>query len=68
MIRSSAKNHAYVAVVVDPTDYEAIMEELEANDRTLSLQTRQRLAVKAFTHTAQYDTAISGYLSSVLKG
>jgi len=62
MIRSAAKNHAFVTVVVDPTDYEAVTSELEANDNSVSAETRQRLAKKAFSHTGCYDAAIAGYL------
>jgi len=64
MIRSAAKNLASVAVVVDPSDYKAILDEMSANDGCLSYGTRACLATKAFTHTAEYDTMISGYLRS----
>ena len=64
MLRASAKNHHHVAVVVDPNDYPALIEELYANDATLSEDSRYSLAVKAFEHTAHYDAAISNYLSS----
>ncbi len=61
MIRSAAKNHAYVGVVCDPTDYQAIVTELrEAGG--LCAATRRRLALKAFQHTASYDAAISQWL------
>ncbi|MBD3243338.1 MAG: hypothetical protein GF331_22300 [Chitinivibrionales bacterium] len=63
MVRSAAKNHQYVAVVVDPADYEILLTEI-AEQEGISLATRRRLAVKAFRHTAQYDTAIDAYLSS----
>jgi phosphoribosylaminoimidazolecarboxamide formyltransferase/IMP cyclohydrolase len=61
MIRSAAKNHAYVGVVCDPADYEAIVAELR-EDGGLAATTRRRLARKAFGHTARYDTAISQWL------
>jgi phosphoribosylaminoimidazolecarboxamide formyltransferase/IMP cyclohydrolase len=61
MIRSAAKNHAYVGVVCDPTDYRAIVNELRS-ESGLSAATRRRLALKAFQHTAGYDTAISRWL------
>jgi phosphoribosylaminoimidazolecarboxamide formyltransferase/IMP cyclohydrolase len=64
MVRSAAKNHARVAVVCDPTDYEAVLGEIEGAGE-VSLSTRKRLAAKAFAHTAAYDGAISGYLSSL---
>jgi len=61
MIRSSAKNHERVAVLVDPTDYEPVLEEIEA-DGEVSAATRFRLARKAFAHTAAYDGAIASHL------
>ena len=64
MIRAAAKNHRYVAVVVDPKDYESVIEELNGADCALSESTRQRLARKAFGHTAAYDAAIWNYLDS----
>ena len=63
MIRSAAKNHAHVAVAVDPSDYTALLDELRSAGG-LSEATRQRLALKAFERTAAYDAAISDYLSS----
>ena len=62
MLRAAAKNHADVAAVVDVADYDAILEELRAEDCRLSGETRRRLATKAFGHTARYDRAISDYL------
>ncbi|MEW6757701.1 MAG: bifunctional phosphoribosylaminoimidazolecarboxamide formyltransferase/IMP cyclohydrolase [Acidobacteriota bacterium] len=64
MVRSAAKNFESVAVVVDPTDYASLMEEMEAQGG-LTLSTRLRLSSKAFERTARYDGAISRYLSSV---
>ncbi len=63
MIRAAAKNHQRVAVVVDPDDYGAVLCELDEQQGALSAATRFRLAKKAFTHTAAYDTAISAYLA-----
>ena len=63
MIRSAAKNHAFVAVVTDPDQYEGIIEELKANDGGLTKATRGKLALAAFTRTAEYDRAISEYLA-----
>ncbi len=60
MVRSAAKNHAYVTVVVDPTDYEGVLSEIGSGG--VSRPTRQRLAVKAFRHTARYDASIERYL------
>tara|TARA_Y100000768_G_scaffold99754_1_gene72824 strand:- start:2039 stop:3607 length:1569 start_codon:yes stop_codon:yes gene_type:complete len=63
MIRSSAKNSLYVGVIVEPNDYQFVLNEINDNDGSLSLKTRKRLAAKAFTHTANYDAAISNYLN-----
>ena len=65
MVRSAAKNHAHVAVVVDPADYGAVLEELQDSRGEIAAETRFRLAVKAFGHTARYDAAISNFLSSL---
>lgn len=59
MVRAAAKNHAHVGIVVDPEDYAAVIAELRDGD--LSSATRQRLARKAFAHTAAYDAAIVGW-------
>ncbi|HVN67799.1 MAG TPA: bifunctional phosphoribosylaminoimidazolecarboxamide formyltransferase/IMP cyclohydrolase, partial [Candidatus Sulfotelmatobacter sp.] len=67
MVRAAAKNHKNVAVVVDPKDYAPIIEELTGPGK-ISLATRERLALKAFKHTAQYDTLISRYFRSRLEG
>ena len=64
MIRASAKNFIRVASVVDPGDYPAIVDELSANQGQISLDLRFRLAQKAFTHTAVYDSTISEFLMS----
>ncbi|XP_001607513.1 bifunctional purine biosynthesis protein PURH isoform X2 [Nasonia vitripennis] len=62
LLRAAAKNHSRVTVICDPNDYEKVISELQNSaDKDTSLQTRQTLAVKAFTHTAQYDDAISDY-------
>ena len=61
MIRSAAKNHEFVAVVVDPKDYPGIIEELKAGE--IKKETKNLLALKAFEHTASYDCLISGYLN-----
>ena len=65
MIRSAAKNHERVAVVVDPADYEALITELDHNQGALSATTRFRLATKAFGRTAAYDGAIANFLSAL---
>ena len=63
MVRSAAKNFASVTIVVDPADYVIVLNEIRENGDT-TYETRARLATKAFTHTAEYDTMISGYLRS----
>jgi phosphoribosylaminoimidazolecarboxamide formyltransferase/IMP cyclohydrolase len=65
MVRSAAKNHAHVAVVTDPADYPALASELTASRGALSRATRLALALKAFSHTAAYDGAISNYLTAL---
>ena len=62
MLRSAAKNHAFVTVVVDHADYQTVLDELKAHGDT-TLETRRRLAAKVFRHTAAYDTYISTYLT-----
>ena len=68
MVRSAAKNHAYVAIVTDPADYGAIVDELDANGGTTSLGTRRRLAAKAFAATAAYDAAIFSWFAFADQG
>ena len=67
MIRAAAKNHADVAVLVDPADYAIIIDELQQSGG-LSHETRFKLALKSFEHTGRYDTAIAAYLSKVNGG
>ena len=59
LIRASAKNHAFTAVVTTPESYDAVGDELRASDGKLSMRTREALALEAFTYTARYDAAIS---------
>ena len=63
LLRSAAKNFARVAVVTDSADYSRIADELRASEGCLSMETRFRLAVKAFERVAEYDVAISEYLN-----
>jgi phosphoribosylaminoimidazolecarboxamide formyltransferase / IMP cyclohydrolase len=65
MLRSAAKNHSGVAVVVEPADYQPLLDELRANGGRVSAATRFALAKKVFTHTAAYDSAISNYLTGL---
>ncbi|WP_223642909.1 bifunctional phosphoribosylaminoimidazolecarboxamide formyltransferase/IMP cyclohydrolase [Planococcus sp. 4-30] len=64
MLRSAAKNHAYVTVIVDAADYTAVLTELH-NDKATTPETRRRLAAKVFRHTAAYDSYISNYLTDL---
>jgi len=65
LLRAAAKNHKYVTVICDPTDYDGVLEEVkDSMERKPSMETRQKLALKAFTHTMEYDTAISSYFRS----
>src|SRR5689334_2230794 len=66
MIRSAAKNFEDVAVVVDPSDYSAVADELDANGE-ISRATRFRLARRAFETTSSYDSAISDFLENSIK-
>jgi phosphoribosylaminoimidazolecarboxamide formyltransferase/IMP cyclohydrolase len=66
MVRAAAKNHAYVAVVTDPHDYEAVLLALETGEGHLSLEFRKKLAAKAFARTAAYDAAISNWFAETL--
>ncbi|XP_052403103.1 bifunctional purine biosynthesis protein PURH [Carassius gibelio] len=62
LLRAAAKNHARVTVVCDPSDYDVVAKEMESSDNhDTTVETRKTLALKAFTHTAQYDEAISDY-------
>src|SRR2546428_5661464 len=63
MIRSAAKNYESVTVVVDPADYGAVLENMRDNKGETTLKLRERLAIKAFVRTADYDRAISSFLN-----
>ncbi len=65
MVRSSAKNYRFVAIVTDPADYATLVAEMQASGGALSDATRFGLAKKAFSHTAEYDSAISNYLTAL---
>ncbi len=66
MIRAAAKNHGYVAVLVDPADYADLTAALDGNDGATGLDLRRHLAAKAFARTAAYDAAISGWFAKAL--
>jgi phosphoribosylaminoimidazolecarboxamide formyltransferase/IMP cyclohydrolase len=63
MIRAAAKNHAYTAVVTKPESYDAVLDELRADDGVLSQTTRESLAAEAFSTTARYDVAIARWFA-----
>src|SRR5688572_23716991 len=68
MVRSAAKNHAFVAIVTDPADYEELAGELDTSGGMTSLDFRRRLAAKAFAATAAYDSAISQWFAFADQG
>lgn len=66
MVRSAAKNHNDVAIVVSSGDYDAIIAEMDTHENGLTLETRFDLAIKAFEHTAAYDSMIANYFGSLV--
>jgi phosphoribosylaminoimidazolecarboxamide formyltransferase/IMP cyclohydrolase len=66
LIRAAAKNHGYVTVVTEPSDYAVVLDELAANEGASSLGLRKRLAAKAYARTAAYDAAIAGWFAANL--
>jgi phosphoribosylaminoimidazolecarboxamide formyltransferase/IMP cyclohydrolase len=68
MVRSAAKNHAYVAIVTDPADYPELLAELDQTGGMTSLPSRKRLAAKAFARTAAYDSAIASWFAFADQG
>ncbi|WP_040976544.1 bifunctional phosphoribosylaminoimidazolecarboxamide formyltransferase/IMP cyclohydrolase [Necropsobacter massiliensis] len=67
MVRSAAKNHKDVAIVVNNNDFDAILAEMDQHQNALTLETRFDLAIKAFEHTAQYDAMIANYFGQLVK-
>ncbi len=67
MLRSAAKNHAYVNVVTDVEDYDALLAQLAEHDGATSYAFRQALALNAYARTAAYDAAVSGWMAGALK-
>ena len=63
MIRSAAKNYESVTVVIDPADYDSVLENMRENDGETTLKLRERLAIKAFIKTSDYDRTIANYLN-----
>ncbi len=68
MLRAAAKNHADVTVVVDSSDYQRLLDEMDQNGGAVTAATRFDLAVKTFEHTACYDSTIANYLGARLEG
>ena len=67
MLRSASKNFQDVAVLIDPSDYGQIIQEMNDLQGDLSYETRLRLAKKVFSHTSRYDTIITEYLTKIIK-
>ena len=67
MVRATAKNHAHVTIVVDPTDYDTVAGQLDANNGAIEAASRFKMAVKAFEHTARYDGMIANYLGKIVE-
>jgi len=67
MIRSAAKNHPSVTVIVDTEDFAVVLNDMAANDGATTLETRKHLAAKAYARTAAYDAAISNWFASELE-
>jgi phosphoribosylaminoimidazolecarboxamide formyltransferase/IMP cyclohydrolase len=65
MVRAAAKNYHHVAVITDPADYKQVLSEMEMTGGILAADTRFNLARKAFSHTAEYDSTISNYLTAI---
>ncbi|MHA7816777.1 MAG: bifunctional phosphoribosylaminoimidazolecarboxamide formyltransferase/IMP cyclohydrolase [Pseudohaliea sp.] len=68
MVRAAAKNHRDVAIVVNADDYGRVLEEMQASDGATSLETRFDLAIRAYEHTAAYDSAIANYFGQRVPG
>ncbi|PWI33753.1 bifunctional phosphoribosylaminoimidazolecarboxamide formyltransferase/inosine monophosphate cyclohydrolase [Vibrio albus] len=66
MVRSAAKNHKDVTIVVNASDYDRVIAEMDANDKSLTLETRFDLAIAAFEHTAAYDGMIANYFGKMV--
>ena len=68
MVRAAAKNHRFVNIVVNASDYATIIDEMKANDGATAYATRFDLAIKAYEHTAAYDGAIANHFGSLVPG
>ena len=67
-VRAAAKNHGSTSVLCDPADYPGFIDEMRRNEGAVTSETRRRLAMKAFAHTAAYDSAIANYLERNIEG
>ncbi|SFB81204.1 phosphoribosylaminoimidazolecarboxamide formyltransferase / IMP cyclohydrolase [Marinospirillum celere] len=68
MVRSCAKNHAFTSILVNTSDYSQLLAEMDTHQGGVSQETRFNLAVKAYEHTAAYDSAIANYLGRMVEG
>jgi len=68
MVRAAAKNHQHVNIVVNTSDYQNILSEMQDNNASTSLKTRFDLAIKAYEHTSAYDGAIANYFGKLVPG
>ncbi|EOW9552355.1 bifunctional phosphoribosylaminoimidazolecarboxamide formyltransferase/IMP cyclohydrolase [Vibrio fluvialis] len=66
MVRSAAKNHKDVTIIVNASDYDRVIAEMDANDQSLTLDTRFDLAIAAFEHSAAYDGMIANYFGTMV--
>jgi phosphoribosylaminoimidazolecarboxamide formyltransferase / IMP cyclohydrolase len=66
MIRAAAKNHRFVAVVTDPADYGPLLDQMNAHDGATTMAFRQSLALTAYSRTAAYDAAVSGWMAKAI--
>jgi phosphoribosylaminoimidazolecarboxamide formyltransferase / IMP cyclohydrolase len=66
MIRAAAKNHRFVAVVTDPADYAPLLDQMRSHDGATTLAFRQKLALSAYSRTAAYDAAVSGWMATAI--
>ncbi|WP_085901632.1 bifunctional phosphoribosylaminoimidazolecarboxamide formyltransferase/IMP cyclohydrolase [Kiloniella majae] len=67
MVRAAAKNHGFVTIVTDPSDYTLVQDEMQANGGATTPELRRKLAATAYSHTAKYDSMISGWLQNECK-
>lgn len=68
MVRASAKNHEFVTIVTSPDDYQSLMAEMDKANGSISYDLRQKLAAKAYAHTAMYDSNVANWLTSKTGG